>query len=90
MNEQVRHRAVQALEGEPGKVAVRHLMLEPLAPTYRWRSVRWQDSRSRRTRLWRVRPLSAGPNEAAPATPSCSAGCFGAQTHFGSHPNLCG
>ena len=46
---------------------VRHLMLEPLeapccpfpareAPTYRWRSVRWQDSRSRRTRLWRVSP----------------------------------
>ena len=43
---------------------VRHLM-EPLEalccpfqassssePTYRWRSVRWQDSRSRRTRLW--------------------------------------
>ena len=26
------------------------------APTYRWRSVRWQDSRSRRTRLWRVSP----------------------------------
>ena len=25
-------------------------------PTYRWRSVRWQDSRSRRTRLWRVSP----------------------------------
>ena len=30
------------------------------APTYRWRSVRWQDSRSRRTRLLEGKLLAAG------------------------------
>ena len=39
------------------------------APTYRWRSVRWQDSRSRRTRLWRVLAAGVGNCVAWPGGP---------------------
>ena len=39
MNEQVRHRAVQALEGEPGKVAQVERVLTPLSGILGTRSV---------------------------------------------------
>ena len=52
-------------------VEARHVWLMA-RHTYRWRSVRWQDSRSRRTRLWSSLRGSAGWPAAAPGS---SAAC---------------
>ena len=56
---EARHLMLEPLEAPCcpfGKAASSSSELVALdAPTYRWRSVRWHDSRSRRTRLWRVR-----------------------------------
>ena len=107
-------------------LGLQQLVVARKTPTCR-RSVRWQHSRSRRTRLWRVSPwqlaqvpawlagwqqllvqphavvlrpaslpprpqkppwvCSRSPNGAAPATPSCSAGCFGVLQFGYTHSN---